>query len=350
MARRPTLQMIAERAGVSRGTVDRVINNRSYVKAEVRNRVLAAIEQTGYLSPHELHKNALQGKPTKPIRLGVLLPSDWPGQFRRETLRGIKAAQEQLAEEHVEIIVKECQTDVPHEAVGLLEELRQMGVSGVSLCVRDDFIIVQQVEQLYNIGIPVITFNSDLQDSKRLCFVGQDDQKSGRIAGEIMSKCISFDRRILTVAGNLEFNGHRKRLGGFCQRLRQLAFPNNLFEVVETYNDYAITYRKISEALQKFPDIQAIYMANQSVPGCIDAVKAADKTGKLRIIVHDEDDTTKLYLREGLVDFTISQDLYRQGYLPLVLLQELLQKGKQPALNQTNAMISIICRENLEDI
>ena len=44
MGKRPTIQMVAERAGVSRGTVDRVINNRSYVRAEVRQRVLAAMQ------------------------------------------------------------------------------------------------------------------------------------------------------------------------------------------------------------------------------------------------------------------------------------------------------------------
>ena len=53
MGKRPTIQMVAERAGVSRGTVDRVVNNRSYVKAEVRERVLAAIEWQGYGLPRE---------------------------------------------------------------------------------------------------------------------------------------------------------------------------------------------------------------------------------------------------------------------------------------------------------
>ena len=37
MQKRPTIQMVAERAGVSRGTVDRVLNNRSYVRADVRD-------------------------------------------------------------------------------------------------------------------------------------------------------------------------------------------------------------------------------------------------------------------------------------------------------------------------
>ena len=56
MNKRPTIQTVAERAGVSRGTVDRVLNNRSYVRADVRERVLDAIRETGYLSPREAHR------------------------------------------------------------------------------------------------------------------------------------------------------------------------------------------------------------------------------------------------------------------------------------------------------
>ncbi len=73
MNKRPTIQTIAELAGVSRGTVDRVLNNRSYVRADVRARVLNAIQETGYLSPKEAHRQAAEAKlPLKPVRLGVL--------------------------------------------------------------------------------------------------------------------------------------------------------------------------------------------------------------------------------------------------------------------------------------
>ena len=73
MNKRPTIQTVAELAGVSRGTVDRVLNNRSYVRADVRARVLNAIQETGYLSPKEAHRQAAEAKlPLKPVRLGVL--------------------------------------------------------------------------------------------------------------------------------------------------------------------------------------------------------------------------------------------------------------------------------------
>lgn len=83
MNKRPTIQTVAERAGVSRGTVDRVLNNRSYVRADVRERVLDAIRETGYLSPREAHRQtADRPQHYSPVKLGVLLPN-WAGPVPR---------------------------------------------------------------------------------------------------------------------------------------------------------------------------------------------------------------------------------------------------------------------------
>ena len=98
MKNRPTIQMVAQRAGVSRGTVDRVLNNRSYVKASVRASVINAIRELGYTPRHPIPNAGLSFS----IRLGVLLPN-WTGHFKTEVLRGIEAAQSELAEFGVQV-------------------------------------------------------------------------------------------------------------------------------------------------------------------------------------------------------------------------------------------------------
>ena len=55
MGGKVTIKKIAELAGVSRGTVDRVLNNRSYVKEDVRERILTIVQETGYVSQREVH-------------------------------------------------------------------------------------------------------------------------------------------------------------------------------------------------------------------------------------------------------------------------------------------------------
>lgn len=345
MGKRPTIQMVADLAGVSRGTVDRVLNNRSYVKEEVRVRVLEAVAELGYLSPHAFHSQEMTGG--RALKLGVLLPN-WTDFFRPEVLRGIEGAREELSPLGLEIVMEECLTDNPEESIQRLDAMVAQGVQGISLCAVNDFSIEAKVTSLVERGIPVITFNSDLPNSKRLSFVGQNYEKSGRIAAELISKCVPRTGRVLATCGNLEFDGHRKRLAGFGARMQELQFPNSQIEVVETYNDYYLTCRRVTEVLERTPDLAAIYMANQSIAGCAQALKTAGKERDICLVVHDLSDNTRTLLQSGCVDFTISQDFFRQGYLPLKCLRELLHLGKEPEKDQTNTYISVICSQNMD--
>lgn len=348
MGKRPTLQMVAEIAGVSRGTVDRVLHNRSYVNPDVRARVLEAIQETGYLAPRQAHQSVVADNTFSTLKLGVLLPN-WTGHFKNEILRGVDAARKDLEDFQVQIIVEECKTDIPEETIELLDNLIAQNVHGIALCSIDDPSIEKKVSSLVEQNIPVITFNSDLPDSNRLCFVGQNYEQSGRIAAELMSKCIPTTGKILAVVGNLEFDGHKKRLKGFCQHMYGLGFDKSQINIIETYNDYQTTYRKVLESLEQIPDLCAIYMANRSVAGCTEAVSTAGRKGSLRIICHDVSESTKRLLQNGSIDFTISQNIFHQGYLPLIYLREFLQKGILPQSDQTDTNISIICSQNIDN-
>lgn len=348
MKKRPTIQMVAELAGVSRGTVDRVLNNRSYVRADVRERVLNAIRETGYLSPREAHRQAAEAEmPLQPVKLGVLLPN-WGGPFREEVTRGIAAVRAELEKRSVEVRVCTCETDVPREAIELMDELLAWGAQGIALCALNDITIEARVGELADQGIPCITFNSDLPNSRRLCFIGQDYAKSGRIAAELLSKCIPPTARVLAMAGNLEYNGHRTRLDGFCEHMKSKGFSSAQIEVEETYNDYRVTYNRITAALTSENPPAAIYMANRSVTGCVDALKAAGMDGKVRVIAHDMSARRRQMLLEGSLDLTITQDLFRQGSQPLLLLADLLQKDIQPESGICSTGISIICAQNID--
>lgn len=348
MNKRPTIQTVAERAGVSRGTVDRVLNNRSYVRADVRERVLDAIRETGYLSPREAHRQtADRPQNYSPVKLGVLLPN-WAGPFREEVTRGIESARVKLSGRHAEIRVCTCETDIPGEAITLLDELVDWGAQGIALCALNDITIEAKVGELADNGIPCITFNSELPNSRRLCFVGQDYAKSGRIAAELLTKCIAPDAHVLALAGNLEYNGHRTRLDGFCSHMREKGFSSSQIDIGETYNDYRVTYNRVAAALGSATPPDAIYMANRSVTACIDAVRAAGCTGRVRVIAHDMSPGRAQMLREGTLDLTITQDLFRQGSQPLILLCDLLQLGTQPGRDQLSTSISIICAQNID--
>ena len=345
MGNRTTIEEIAQMAGVSRGTVDRVINGRPHVRPDVRAKILSAIEETGYLSPQEAHRQKL-AETFKPLHLGVLLPNERETQFRKEVLLGIEKGREELDAAAVRISVSSCETDLPREAIERMEDLLAQGAEGLAVCALNDRSIARYVSELAERGVPCVTFNSDLPDSRRLRFVGQDIRRTGRVAAELMAKCVRPSDRILATVGNLKFDGHRQRLTGFQERLKELGYSEERVTVAETFNDYETTVSVVNDAMAAYPDLRGVYMANLSLAGCAEAVRVAGRKGQVRIVCHDINDGIRRLLREGLVDFTIPQDFIRQGYEPLLILTNYLRKGKIPDTACFGERIQILCAEN----
>ena len=152
---------------------------------------------------------------------------------------------------------------------------------------------------------------------------------------------------MLATVGNRKFDGHRKRLSGFLDRLEELGFRREEVLVRETFNDYQTTVQVVSEVLGAYPDLSGIYMANLNVSGCAEAVRAAGKTGQIRVICHDINEGIRQLLCSGSVDYTIPQDFEQQGYGPIMLLRDLLRKGKTADAARFTGRIGILCRENL---
>lgn len=347
MGKKPTIQMIADLAGVSRGTVDRVLNNRSYVKADVRERVLRIARETGYETPREIHLREQGDSGLRPLRLGVLLPNWGFGhQFLDEVRKGIAEAQEELTDLKVEVLVRQCRTELPSEAVSLINELRAGGADGLCVCVLQDQIIENRLLELKEEGVPTVTFNTDLPGSGRVLFVGEDIKKSGRLAAQMMSKCVRPGEQILVALGNRKFDGHRLRLDGFRERMTELGFPEKDLVVEETFNDYATTLHVVSEAIRTHPNLRGIYMANLSVTACAEVVRAYDMGGKIHVICHDINDGIRQLMRDGLIDYTIPQDFVRQGREPLLWLVGYLRKKKVSDAGRF-AGLEILCAENI---
>ena len=351
MAKKVTIKMVADRAGVSRGTVDRVINGRPHVKAEVIDRVVAAMRELEYAPACYKQALALGLEDTSEIaglekyRLGVLLPEEG-GHLRRELLRGIEDAGVLLRDYNVEVLGESCESNLPEESIEKIDALLAKGVKGIALSVQDHPLIVQRINEISQKGIAVITMNSDLTACDRLCFVGQDLVKGGRVAGELLGRYLTAEDEILVVMGNRSFQAHRLRVEGFQDRIRERKMPDQNTVIVESYNDYMRSYQKVKEMLANRPRIKGIYMANHSVVGCVEAVRELGLTGKVHIVSHDLTDATRRLLAAGEIDFVIEQNIYQQSYQALLKLREYVQKGLAPEGEQY-AAIEIVCSENL---
>ena len=114
LARTPSIYVVAREADVSVATVSRVLNGKGPVRAETRERVLAAVAHLGYV-PHSAARSL---STRRTMSIGVLLP-DMHGEFFSELVRGIDLAARGAG---YHLLVSGSHSD-PTEAVAVLQAL-----------------------------------------------------------------------------------------------------------------------------------------------------------------------------------------------------------------------------------
>ncbi len=315
---RATIKKVAEYAGVSRGTVDRVIHKRGNVKPEVKERVLEAIKVLDY-KPNIAARSLALNRNSK--KISIILPSQ-QGHFKNEIHRGIQRAMEECSDTGIEILTYEYDENIPQEYIEIIDQMVAEGVCGFAIKAQNTISTIEKINELIRNNIPVITFNSDIPESNRSAFIGENTYQVGKVAGEIIYKYLNREDRILIVTGYPEFDAHVNRAKGFCDYLKEQGIGNDRYEVIFSYENYNLTYQKILETILGDSSIRNIYMATNSNAACGDAIKEANLDYRIFVVCHDASPTTIELMKEGIIDFTIVQDLYKQGYTPLILLRD----------------------------
>ena len=321
---KPTIQSIARMCGVSRGTVDRVLNDRPYVSADIRKKVLRAVQVTGYVHPR---KNAPSDRGTQ---IGFLVSEMGkrlfpPADRARHPARRARPAPGELSL-HIETMGSRSD----REYIQRIDALLAAGANGIILNAADNVLLRSKIEQLADQDIPVVTYNSDLPTSRRVCHVGQDLAKSGQVAAGLLARSLSTQDKILAITGNLEFQSHRRRVESFCAHAAALGIESDRVQLVECFERYDLTYNAILHTLQQDSKVRGVYMGTESVPACMDAIKKAGLKYKVHVVANDLTQPAIRGLKNGLLDFVVEQDFSAQAYEAILILYALLAHKRSP--------------------
>ncbi len=385
---KPTIQSIARMCGVSRGTVDRVLNDRPYVSADVRKKVLRAVQTTGYVHPR---KNAPSDRG---VQIGFLIAKWESGYFRQQVERGIRRAERVLRPGELSLHIETMGSRSDREYIQRIDALLAAGANGIILNAADNVLLRSKIEQLAARGIPVVTYNSDLPTSSRVCHVGQDLAKSGQVAAGLLARSLgaqdhilaitgnlefqSHRRRvesfcavgqdlaksgqvaagllarslgaqdhILAITGNLEFQSHRRRVESFCAHAAALGIESDRVQLVECFERYDLTYNAILHTLQQDSKVRGVYMGTESVPACMDAIKKAGLKYKVHVVANDLTQPAIRGLKNGLLDFVVEQDFSAQAYEAILILYALLAHNRSPKSPLRYVETSIYTKELL---
>lgn len=270
-----TLQQIAEAAGVSRGTVDRALNNRGRIRPEVEERIKKISQEMGY-QPSRAGRALAMAK--RKIRIGVILQY-MKTPFMQQVLKGVMTAKEEVESFGGTVKIYEIEGAEPEKVMVAMEELREAGFNGIAMTPSEDQLLKARIDQYSEeYGIPVVTFNADLEDTKRLCFVGQDTFQSGRTAAGLMNEMTDGKGQVAIISGQIANPGLISRQKGFTTEIKE-NFPE--LEVVDirySYDDEWVASKIVEELLELYPELTGIYITGHGVKVSARLLRNLEKT------------------------------------------------------------------------
>lgn len=319
-----TTTEIARIAGVSIGSVDRALHNRDGINAQTKKKILEIASQHGY-RPNRLGRILAR---QKAITLGVIiLPTDNP--FQDFLMQTIQRTVGELADFGVSMQLYALPQIDAALAARKVRQFVRAGIQGLALEGIDDPDFRQAVDGAAA-GRPVITFNSDLPGSKRLCFVGQDLYRSGQVAADLLCRFLGGRGKVLVLQGSQKVAAHQQRMDGFVQVCRQ-DFPQiHIVAIEESLDQDQHGYRHTTAVLQKHADLAGIYVVAGGVVGTAQALLDLHAAGKVRLVCNDIVPQMTELIRQSVIDATILQDPATQGQLPIKLLYQMIAERIAP--------------------
>ncbi|MDD2534349.1 MAG: LacI family DNA-binding transcriptional regulator [Eubacteriales bacterium] len=338
-----SIKKIAEIAGVSRGTVDRALNDRYGIDSQLKARILQVAADLGYRSNRAGKMLSIR---KSPLKIGVQMPSIG-NDFFLEVVRGLNAAAQEYEDFGLTLSIQTMKGFDVDTQIAQIRDLLAQNINGLAFVPINHPAISALLDEIAARGIPVVTFNTDIAAGKRLCYVGTDYWHSGATAAGVLRLLAKNDPlKVLILTGSVQVLGHNQRITGFNQIIRQNCPAISIVDVLETLDDEDRSYTITAQALAIHPDLGAIYLTAGGVAGAGRAIAECQLQGKIIVISNDLTQTERDYLEQGVITATVDQQPYEQGYKPIQYLFDYLLDGRLPP-EQTITHSEILIREHL---
>lgn len=276
--RRPTIEDVAAEAGVSRGTVSRVLNGGLNVSADALAAVNAAIRRTGYVVNQHARAMVTQRSGTVAFVLSEPQERFFTDPNFNVLLRGCTQA---LADHDTALLLAIAGT--PDEQKRVLRFLGGGHVDGallVSTHTGDPF-----VGQVVELGLPIVACGQPIGHERALPYVGVDEVDGAR---QMTAHLLAAGRRtVATITGPLDTPGGVKRLAGW----REVTGGD---DTLVAHGDYArhSGERAMEELLHRRPDLDAVFVASDLMAlGALDALRRAGRRVPQDVAVAGFDDS-----------------------------------------------------------
>lgn len=336
-----TIKEIAALAGVSRGTVDRVLNHRGDVNPQTEEKIMKIVRALDY-KPNKA--GIVLAAQKKNLKLGVLLLGIG-NPFFDDVLLGVREKAAELAGYNCNVLIRQTEYSLQQQ-LDAIDELLSEGINGLAISPYNDHAVREKIDALCDRGIPVVTLNTDIENASRLAYVGSNFYRSGEAAGGLMRLMTKGEVRVGIVSGSQNILCHTERIAGFAHITA--SYPNiRIVDTVNNNDDDQVSFELTKRLLSDHPEINAFYFTAGGVCGGCQAIETCARINDITVITNDLVPTTREYMEKGLIAATICQQPFQQGFLPLTILFSYLATGEMPASENNYVDVDIRIRENL---
>ena len=299
-----SINEIVAATGLSRATVDRVLNKRPGVHPRTQAhvlRTLAHLESDGFAGG------------------GAALVSDLRKTYR---FQAVVQAGETFTRSVLERVRKLSEADGGGSTLQALasrsdeetiELIRSAGreSDGLALVSKNIEPVKSALKELQSEGKPVVALVSDLDPTIRKAYVGIDNRAAGQLAAFILGRCLerAAEAKVAVVVGYFSYLCQEDREIGFRSLLRQ-RFPKiEIVEVIKGDDSREATYEAALRLFKQRRDIAGVYNVAGGNHGLARAIQEAQLEQRPLYITHEVNDVTEPLLRTGIIDFLISQNV-----------------------------------------
>ena len=326
---------IAERAGVSVGTVDRVLHERPNVSPKALEKVKKALEEMDY-KPN-MYASALAYN--KSYNFFMVLPKHESEAYWEEIEEGASTACDRLRDFRItNKVMYYNRFDTDTFAQTMIEVLKEQP-DGVIVVPSQLYITRKYTNIMHAQGTPFILLDSYMPDLRPLSFFGQDSFSSGYFAARMLMKQMRN--------GNVASKQQENRETGFRHYMRD-HFPHvKIHEVNLSLDEKRESYDAI---LEKF------FNQHPQVHHCLTFNSKAHLVGEyllrsnrrnIQIMGYDMVPKNAECVRQGSISFLIAQHAFMQGYACIdTLFNAIILKKEVDPVNYMP--IELLTKENID--
>jgi len=345
MNKRLTIKDVAEQAGVSVGTVDRVIHDRGRVSAEVKKKVLQVMKELNF-EPNLIASTLAFNRS---IQIGVLMPNQYSDPYWDLPLLGMRRAQQSV--KHYGVVLKEQVFDLFNPKDFKKRALKLVEQNPDALIFPPIFLkeSLEVLDHCADKNIPTILINTDVEHPQVMSYIGQDSYQSGVLAGKLLRLSMQGQGKILLL--NLDKETlNAKHLLDKEQGLRHFLEETEghsrqvLRQDVEDFEDPERLETLLKGLLQQHVDINAVFVSNSRAYKLIEAIEGKNLP-HLHILGYDLLPNNLHFLQKGKIDFLINQNAADQGYTAIRNLTDYFI-FKKPLPRVKHLPLDIVVAEN----